>query len=497
MSSISSVGTGLLAGFTASLSTTSLRPPAAVKAEDDAPTPSTRLTLDSTPAPDVVYTRPVLPDAPVSKATRSWASPPQDDISALMARNSNNKSARTSLADQWRGLGGAVLSQFAATGANYSQTMADYMAQATAGASGVQATQSARALDSVGNGAAKVSLKIQTRSGQTVELTLRANPGTGGGNRGLQVEINSSGKLSSAERDALAKLADGFDQALEGLGQAGRPRLDLSGLMGYDSSVLARVDLSLQNPDPSQALSGFSLRLDDKQKSVALQGPAGDMALNLDLTTPMGASSAQQREAAIALHLQQFDAAAQRSHADAALVALFKDAFTQLHAPPPGQAQPAADALDRTLAKQVQPVLSGLMDFEARFGGAFEKTNEKGMVDEIGRADYQLSQKTSMRRHGLTDRKSFSQTQSEQLDAHFMQARHGGMLDPSQGNFNLTKISDRNTTTKLIETAQNMLTSAVQQTDQQQLLTWQKLVNHRAEEQRETPRDKRWVERLH
>lgn len=493
MSSISSVGSGLLAGLTASLTSANLRPPAvAAPTDDKAPTPSTRVTLDSQPAIDVVYTRPVPAGEPLFSTARAWASPPQDDISALMSRNV--KTARGSLAEQWRGLGGAMLSRFASTPANYRQAMVDYMAPGVAGATGALGTQ---ALSGVQDGAAKVSLKIQTRSGETVELTLLVNTGAGGGNRGLQVEITSSGTLSATERDALAKLADGFDQALEGLGQPGRPRLDLSGLMGYDSSVLSRVDLSVQNPIPSQALSAFTLRLDGSQKSVAIAGESGEIALDLDLATPMGATSAQQREAAIAQHLQQFDAAAQRSHADAALVALFKDAFTQLHATPPGQAVPQADALSRTLGKQVQPVLSGLMDFEARFGGDFEKTNDRGAVDEIGRADYQLSQKTTMRRHGLTDAVSFSQTQTEQLEAYYLQSRHGGMLDTSQGNYDLTKIKDRNTTTTLIETAQDMLTSAVKHTQQQQLLTWNKLVNHRVEEQRETPRNKFFSERLY
>lgn len=492
MTSISSVGSGLLAGFTASLTSANLRPPAvAAQTEDSAPTPSTRVTLDSQPAIDVVYTRPVPAGESLSSTARAWASPPQDDISALMSRNVKN--ARGSLAEQWRGLGGAMLSRFASTPANYRQAMVDYMAPGAAGATSALGTQ---ALSGVQDGAAKVSLKIQTRSGETVELTLLVNTGAGGGNRGLQVEITSSGKLSATERDALAKLADGFDQALEGLGQ-GRPQLDLSGLMGYDSSVLSRVDLSVQNPVPAQALSAFTLRLDGSQKSVAIAGASGEIALNLDLTTPMGATSAQQRQAAIAQHLQQFDAAAQRSHADAALVALFKDAFTQLHATPPGQAAPQADALSRTLGKQVQPMLSGLMDFEARFGGDFEKTNDLGFVNEMGRADYQLSQKTSMQHHGTTGDVSLSQTQSEQLTAHYLQSRHGGMLDISDGNYDITKIRDRNTTTTLIETAKDMLTSAVKHTDQQQLLTWEKLVNSRVKEQRETPVNKLFSERLY
>lgn len=493
MTSISSVGSGLLASFTASLTTANPRPTTTVaKTEDSAPTPSTRVTLDSTPAIDVVYTRPVPADEPQLSTTRAWASSPQDDISALMARSAKN--ARGNLAEQWRGLGGAMLSRFASTSTNYRQTMVDYMALGTNGVANTQGTQ---ALNGVQDGAAKVSLKIQTRSGETVELTLLVNSGAGGGNRGLQLEITSSGKLSSTERDALAKLADGFDRALEGLGQPGRPRLDLAGLMAYDRSVLSRVDLSVQNPGTAQALNSFTLRLDGSQKSVAMKGEAGEIALNLDLATPMGATTAQQREDAIAQHLQQFDAAAQRSHADAELVALFKNTFTQLHATPPGQAVPQADTLSRTLTKQVQPMLSGLMDFEARFGGDFEKTNDLDAVKEMGRADYQLSQKTTLQRHGTTGDVSFSQTQSEELTAHYLQSRHGGMLDINAGNYDITKIRDRNTTTTLIETAKDMLTSAVKHTDQQQLLTWEKLVNSRVKEQRETPVNKLSSERLY
>jgi hypothetical protein len=62
-----------------------------------------------------------------------------------------------------------------------------------------------------------------------------------------------------------------------------------------------------------------------------MKGAAGELAVNLESDAPVGAS-ASQRQAALDQHLKRFDVAAQRGRADAALVDMFKSAFSQLHA---------------------------------------------------------------------------------------------------------------------------------------------------------------------
>lgn len=470
----------------------------ALKVEDAAPPASTVLTLAGEGADDVVYTKPKAVDARLNVPVRAWASQQQDAISALMVRNSGTGTVG-SLADQWRGLGGALLSRFATTDSNYRQALVDHVPPQ--GSDGVVAERTealdTQALSGVQNGAATVNLKVQTQSGQTVELKIAVNPGADDGSgRGIQVELASSSSLSSGEREALAKLAEGFDKVLDGLGQPDKLQLDLGGLMDYDSSALASLDLTVQNPNVDQALSSFSLHLGADKKTVALKGSAGEIDLNLDKGMLLGPVNAQQRQSAITEHLRKFDAAADRGHADATLLALFKQAFSQLHATPPGEASSQADGLSPALSRQVQTLQSGLEDFQANFRGSSERVNDRAAVHEKGWTGYEFSQKTTVKPAGGSAELAITQTQSEKLDAHYLRSRSGSMLDTSVGNYDIHKVRDSSTSTTQIETAKDKLSQATRSTEQHQLKSFEKLVNHRVQEQGSSPLDKRFVDQL-
>lgn len=450
-------------------------------------TPSTVVSLETMTAVDVVYSKP----APYTQR-QAWTSQTRDAVSSLMATNSARSSAE-GLAGRWRGLGSALLNQFAATGANYRQTLVNYQAADTPGVS----TQSldAAALDSFSGKAAKASFKVQTRSGQTVEFIIAVDNTPG--KNGLQVEIKSSAALSSSEKNALAKLAQGFDKALEGLGQADKPQMDLANLMDFDSSVLKSVDLTVKNPQASQPLSTFNLHLGPERKTIEFKGLLGETALAVDAQSPLGAVDSRQRQSAIDGLLRQFDAAAQRSHADSQLVGLFKDAFTQLHASTSaGSASPAVTAERQEAAARIQPLLSGLTDFEASFSGDFERTGRYGGVIEKGHVDYRLSQQTEVKQTAGAEDLSAEQTQEEQLQGQYMQSRGGVMLDLASGNYDVFTVEDSTRTSTKVETVKGKLSEATRQTEQQLLQTMKKMVNFRAEEERSTPRNKRLEENL-
>lgn len=459
---------------------------ATVQNTSDMSTPSTVVSLDTMTAVDVVYTKP----APYTQR-QAWASQTRDAVSSLMATNSA-RSSTEGLAGRWRGLGSALLNQFATTGANYRQTLVNYQAADTPGVT----TQSldAAALDSFGGKAAKASLKVQTRSGQTVEFIIAVDNAPG--KNGLQVEIKSSGTLSSSEKNALAKLAQGFDKALEGLGQADKPQVDLANLLDFDSSVLKSVDLSVKNPQASQPLSTFNLHLGPERKTLDFKGLLGETALAVDAQSPLGAVDSRQRQSAIDGLLRQFDAAAQRSHADSQLVGLFKDAFTQLHSTSAGAASPAVTPQRQEAASRIQPLLSGLADFEASFSGEFERTGRYGGVIEKGNVDYRLSQQTEVKQTAGAEDLSAEQTQEEKLQGQYMQSRGGVMLDLASGNYDVFTVEDSTRTSTKVETVEGKLSEATRQTEQQLLQTMKKMVNFRAEEERSTPRNKSLVENL-
>ncbi|WP_395063391.1 hypothetical protein [Paraburkholderia silvatlantica] len=150
----------------------------------------------------------------------SWASDNSDIVSLRMMANY----AAQTMAGHFAGLGSALLDRFKTTGGDYAQSIS---------------IASASGLAPVGQGSngpdGQIGLTIRTKSGVTVEIELGSEDG------GLSVSIKSSGTLGESERAALAKLSDGFQQAIDGL-SAVPPKLDLSGLAQFDTSALASVN---------------------------------------------------------------------------------------------------------------------------------------------------------------------------------------------------------------------------------------------------------------
>jgi hypothetical protein len=432
---------------------------------------------------------------------RFWSAAHDNAVGELMLRNSGP--GETTLADRWRGLGGALLQQLAATGTGTTQTLAEVMPAAADDAAAVEgapdpvaaaAELEAQALSDVATNAVTVRLTVTTRSGRSVDLEIAVNDGMHGGTRGLKVEVGSSGALSDAERDALAALAGALDPALEGLGQA-VPQVDLSRLSEFDGAgELAGLELAIENPNMHVgrgALRSFSLQLDGERKALSLKRTDSEMSLSV-ANSAAGAVDGAQRRSAIDRMLAQIDAAAERSHADAVTTGLFKDAFRQLQAPPP---EAAAAAPERDLASQVQALQSGLADFEARFSGRSEKTNRLGGLIEQATTDYRIGQATASVAQPATGGQSVKQVQTEASDAQIQKTRTL-LLDVSSGNYDETNIQDRKTVTTLIDTSRTAVVRALRKTEEQRLLAFTSLERQRAVEHRESPLSRSFVERL-
>lgn len=544
MTLITSTGSGLLDRIAASRAAPTYRPAgmtaqaASAAAKTVAATP-TRVTLDAASPDTETYAK---PKALNLGAQRFWATAREDSLSEQMARNSGKDAA--TLSDRWRGLGGGLLKQLAATGEGYKQTLADYVPPATA-AEGVTATEGTSATDTaaavaalreqavggVATNAAEVSLKIQTRSGHTVELTIGVNSGDQGGTRGLQVEIKSSGALSSAERKALASLSDGLDRALEGLGE-GAPTLDLSGLTGFDQDgVLTGLDLKVGNPNARPevpgAMQSFAVHLGTDTKSLSLRTTSGEMNLEVDATQPKGAVNNGQRRSAIDQLLKQIDAAADRGHADAAMTKAFKDAFELLQAPPVDADAPALgtgsrdDANAKSMAtgapkllnaasdptaaatpttsdglrSQVEAMQSGLADFKAEFSADSQRKSRIGSVKEAGHADYKISQTTTDRPNNATGGRTITQTQTEEMDASFQKSR-SFTLDRDSGNYDATTVQDKKTVTTMIDTVKDSISRAMRKTDEDRRKTFTQIENFKTTQHNEWPSQRSFVERL-
>lgn len=381
-------------------------------------TPASVVTLSATGTP-------ALEGAPLV-----WERSGKDAVSALVARNYNYLPA----ASRFKNLGAALLERFKTDSSDFSQSVQRPPQDTRTSTYDTLLYTQLPPLHRVGDDQA--GLTVTTRSGVKVTLALDSS------DNGVAVQVQSSAKLGDDERAALAGLSTAFQQAIDGLA-AVPPKIDLSGLTGFDSSVLSSVDLRSQiklNETDTQLLD---FHADTKQRSVRFSGPAGAAKISVDLSRPAAWGSKEQRAKALANTLHQFDQASARGHGDAALAALYKDAFTEMHGNY-GQ-QPAAPLPKIALTDQDHAILTGLADFSASLTQTETSPNplRPGEHDSF---DYQTAQSTSVQGRNQLDR-SIEQQQLSQLKASYhAPSKPDGLLamtiDPASQNYNYVLVDD-------------------------------------------------------
>ncbi|MEM5402619.1 hypothetical protein [Paraburkholderia unamae] len=404
--------------------------------------PSTIVTIPSasglaalqtyTPEGTLTGTAPVL----------NWASDDSDIVSLRMAGNY----AQQTMAGHFAGLGSALLDRFKTTGSDYAQSVS---------------VSSASGLAPVGQGSngavGQIGLTTRTKSGVTVEIELGSEDG------GLSVSIKSSGTLSDSERDALAKLSDGFQQAIDGL-SAVPPKLDLSGLAQFDTSALASVKFQYSVTGNGNANISARYAQDSAARSLSVTSAAGTMNLEVDTSDSALWGTGAQRAASIASYLQQFDHANARGHGNAALLSMFEDGFTQMnedYGTPSGETLPGA-AYSPTLQQSDQAMLTGLADFSASITDTSASPNpmRPGEVDSFS---FQVAQSTQL--EGTAREGRISQLQQAHLSASYHQALQGGgapVLTSSRDsqNYDYVRIDDSAESAVQVATARGILLNA-------------------------------------
>jgi hypothetical protein len=249
-----------------------------------------------------------------------------------------------------------------------------------------------------------------------VNIELDSNDGT------LAVSVNSSGALSDTERSALAKLADGFQQAINGL-SASPPELDLSGLTQYDTSVLSSVNLQFNvTGDGSNYVSAY-IALNSSTRSVKLTDSDGTINLSVDTSDSAILGSGAQHNQAIASYLAQFDHANAEGHGNSALMSMFKDAFTQMNSNVGTSSQQLpGTAYTPWLAQADHAMLTGLGDFTASITDNTVSSNPL-LPNQTDSFSYQVSQSTQIEGNSLGG--SIIQTQQSLLKATYHQSPSG------------------------------------------------------------------------
>ncbi|MBA5638849.1 hypothetical protein H3H37_17460 [Duganella sp. LX20W] len=366
-----------------------------------------------------------------------WESPARDKITSLLARNF----FQPSLAGRLHGLGSALLARFYGDGADITQSAR----QPRNGAELYSPAAAAALAKPVahGQGDNRIALSIATTSGAQVSLTLDS------GDDGLAVQMKTTGTLNPAERAALAKLSDAFQEAVDGIAQS-PPQLKLGGMLQFDPAVLASVDLHsvvkvATEPETTQTLD---LHADGAHRKVSFSGAAGAVNVNVDMSQIAALGNKAQQAAAVGSYLQQVDLAAARGHGDASLVAMFKDAFAEMNSGYDAASVPATQGAGvggLTLSGEDHALLTGLADFDAGITQTSKSVNRMRPAEHDG-FSYQVSQSTSIGGRSQGNR-FIAQHQRSQLSASYhMPAVPGGQLrldgGPEDQNYDYYQIDD-------------------------------------------------------
>ena len=372
---------------------------------------------------------PRLPAAGAPKAAateNNWTAPSAivklSPASLAAARQSEAEEAALppTTAARFKDLGAAMLNQFK-TGA-------------------VVPVDQAKLPETVDN---KFTLSITTRSGVQVQLSLASL------DDGMALQVSASAELSEDERTALSSLADGFQNAIDGMA-LDEPQVRLGALAQFDGKFLQSVDFHAEVkqytlPPSTQTLD---FHADGKQRKVSIGGASGTAEVNIDTSKIESLGTKEQQAKAINSYLKQFDQATARGHGDAKLMTMFKDAFSDMSRTATREA-PRDNGLSLpdkwTLAAEDHAVLTGLADFSASVTQATKWPNPLRLGEKDSFA-YEVSQHTRTEGERRDDR-TIAQTQQARLTAQFHEPlKKGGGLNldvtPQSQNYTYHLIDD-------------------------------------------------------
>lgn len=363
----------------------------------DSPSAQVNLGLDTRVADAQTYSARGSLGTPQSRYL--WQQENTDPLSLHMQGSLRSNT----LSGSFQGLGATLMEQLVANGGQRVSQSA-LLAGANSQADAVLLAQQQSELRKYASN--HVTLNLTTASGATVTLGLYSSE------KGLAVDAEvQNGTLSDTELKSLASLANGFESVISGLNQQ-PPRLKLDAMLKLDQNLFTGLQMNARLDLVDGEQQTFDLRLNQTTRSVSLQGPNGDLQLNLDTQGGSLLGGTAQRQAALNNYLAQFDAAQERGKGDAHLMTLFKDAFRQLNQVDDNSPRPAGHSMpNHTFSRSL---LSGLADFSASISQTSTRPNPL-RLDEEDRFAYQVSQSTSTQSKG--NNVTRQQQQQATLDA--------------------------------------------------------------------------------
>lgn len=407
------------------------------------PAQSTTVNIGKADVSSPVYT--------ITKPALVWEKASGDLLSSKLASNFSTSGN----AARFAGLGAAALERFTTDASSYSQSVTSQTADSATSLSALSRQSQLHT-----NADNQFTLSIKTASGALVDITL----GSDADGLGIQVHV-SKGTLSDADRKALANLADGFQKAIDGLTGI-PPKLDLSGLIKFDTSVLSSVDLSARLGKTDTQTLDF--HADASTRSVKSTGIAGTVDISVDMSKRALLGTDSQQKQALNQYLKQFSSAGIRGNADESLMAMFKDAFTALNSnygeTATTYSRTGSEPIHFSLTKTDKNMMSGLADFTASVTQtSTDKTNPM-RPDEVDSFSYQVSQASTITGTSSLNR-NITQKQQSHLVASYHQSLTPGLQlhltsDKDSQNYLYYQIDDKAESTTSVQYHKGALVSA-------------------------------------
>lgn len=408
--------------------------------------PSSVVSLGN-PVADVIDLYSKNGQLPGRETVWAWENDNQDAVTQAISQRFGS----ISTASRYSGLGAALVDQFTGGGgAGISQSVLNTTAERAGDTGGIKADQAV--LHSKADN--QISLSIKTASGKTVTFSLFSQKD----GLGVQATVDG-GDLTADELKAVGQLGTAFQASVDGL-TAVPPKLDLSKLTQFDTSVLASVDLNAKVKTQGGEDMSLAFHADSQSRTTRMSGPAGDVDLSVDLKNRAILGDSKQQANAMKTYLAQFDRVQQRGSANADLMAMFKDAFSAMNSNYP-QGAGATNALSNNPTDK--GLLTGLADFKASIKQAVGASNAMRPT-EVDSFSYTVSQKTQVNGRSSADR-SVTQNQQSVLSANFHKSLSGGeppVLDGTREsqNYLYVQVQDKASSTASFSYKDGQLASA-------------------------------------
>ncbi|MFU2315634.1 hypothetical protein [Rahnella sp. PCH160] len=396
----------------------------AVASQQAAATQSTSVTIGQATSSTPVYA--------ITKPPLVWENASADLISSKLAGNFSSAGN----AARFAGLGAALMARFATEAGSYSQSVLKQTAGSASAVSSAQSQLHTKADN-------QITLSVKTASGALVDITL----GSDADGLGVQVSV-TKGTLTEADRTALAGLADGFQKAIDGL-TAQPPKLDLSGLTQFDTSVLSSVDLHATLGKITTQTLDF--HADASTRSVKSTGELGTVDISVDMSKRALLGTESQQKQALNQYLKQFSSVGARGNADASLMDMFKDAFTALNSNYGETAttykSSGSEPVYFSLTKTDKNMMTGLADFTASVTQTPTHKTNPMKLSEVDTFSYEVSQASTITGDS-TQNRNITQKQQSHLVASFHQPLTPGLqlnltTDKNSQNYLYYQIDDK------------------------------------------------------